>query len=292
MVGPTFKHIGFVRATKRVGHTRVSRSRELYARSISPFYAVMVEWRGSQRLGDLVFSKLNRGRSSPHVKRPPIVRAMLLLVACVSLSACSAGDFPVEPGSPAPSPSGPESSSSSAPGPGTASPSSPGPGGPSAPQTDPTESTPTSPETVTAGDPDDVPPDDTDYSKDVGNTPQQYEYEPEPEPPESVVATLCNLNQVFFKGLRETESGKAVADSALRTSTVALDDLTDYWETLRAQYPDAAADIDTGISVHEQWKTALLDQENGDQREAQKAMATAEELIEKLPEVDAVGCHR
>ncbi len=144
---------------------------------------------------------------------------------------------------------------------------------------------------MTGVDAEDVPPDDTDYSQDVGNTPQQYQYEPELKPPESVVATLCNLNQTFFEGLRNTEAGKAVADSTLRTSTVALDDLTDYWEALRAQYPDAAGNIDTGVAVQEQWKTALLNSENGDDGAAEKAMAAAEELIDELPEAAAEDCY-
>ncbi len=223
-----------------------------------------------------------------------MVRAGLLslLAACVSLSACASVGSPLSPLSPAPSTSRPGSSSSSSPGPGSPTPSTPEKGEPSASQPSIAESNPVSSASVTAGDPDDVPPDDTDYSKDVGNTPQQYEYEPELEPPESVVATLCNLNQVFFTGLRRTESGEALADSTLRTSMVALDDLTDYWETLRPHYPDAAADMDTAMAIHEQWKTALLDQDNGDQSGAKKAMAAAEELIRKLPEVDAVGCPR
>lgn len=216
--------------------------------------------------------------------KPSLARTGLLalLAACVSLSACTAVGSPVEPGSPSPS----------VPVPGSSSPSTPEPGETSASQPNPAESTPESSETVTAGDPNDVPPDDTDYSKDVGNTPQEYEYEPELEPAESVVATLCNLNQVFFKGLRRTESGEAVADSTLRTSMVALDDFTDSWETLRAHHPEAATDIDTGLAIHGHWKTALLDQDNGNQPGAKKAMAAAEELIGKLPEVDAVGCQR
>ncbi len=212
--------------------------------------------------GSLMFSKLDGWRSSPWAMRPSTLRAGLLslLAACVLLSACTPGGSTSSQGASSPSTSA--------------------------------ESTPGSTETGTAVDPEDVPPDDTDYSKDVGNTPQQYDYEPELEPPESVVATLCNLNQGFFKGLRETESGLAVADGTLRTSMVGLGDLTDYWETLRVQYPDAAADIDTALAVREQWMTALVDQDNGDQAGAKKAMAAAEKLIKKLPEVAAVGCIR
>lgn len=231
-----------------------------------------------------MFSKVIGGRSSPHAVRAFIGRLGLvaLLVACVSLSACTDGDPVPGPGSPSPS----------IPNPGSPSATMSGSEEPITPQPSPAVSPPTLPSTSPAVDPEDVPPDDTDYSQDVGNTPQLYEYSPEPEPPESVVATLCNLNQVFFKGLRTTESGEAIADSTLRTSTVALSDLTDYWDTLRVQYPDAVTDIDTGIAVQEQWKTALLDQENGDEPGAKIAMAAAEDLIGKLPKVEAADCRR
>ncbi len=234
--------------------------------------------------GGLVFSKVDERRADCWGPRPPVVRAGLLLLvsACVSLSACTAGRSPMDPGSPSPAISTPVASK----------PSMPGSQAPNTPQPSPSESAPLPSAAVTAGDPNDVPPDNTDYSKDVGNTPRQYEYEPEPEPPKSVIATLCNLNQVFFRGLRSTKAGEGLADSTLRTSMVALDDLMDYWETLRVHYPDATADIDLAVAVHEQWKIALVNQDNADQRGTQKAMAAAEDLIRKLPEVDAVGCRR
>lgn len=206
---------------------------------------------------------------------------ILLFVAWFSLSACGSDDPTPAPGSPTPETSALETPSS--PTPGSAQPSTP------APSTAGPASTPS--ETGGVVDPEDVPPDDTDYSQDIGNTPQQYEYEPELEPPDSVVATLCNLNQTFFTGLRNIEQGEAVADSMLRTSTVALDDLIDYWETLRAQYPDAGDEIDTGVAIQEQWKAALLSLENGDDRGAEKAMAQAERLIEELPESAAANCY-
>lgn len=243
----------------------------------------MGERHGSQRLGDLVFSKRRKWSESRRAQKRSFVRASLLLLlgACVSLSACSIGDVPLDQGSTAPSPSSPQRPSVSP----TASEES------RTPPSIPISPSPATSETPNPVDPNDVPPDDTDYSQDVGITPQQYEYEPELEPAESVVATLCNLNQEFFKGLRTVEGGVAVADSTLRTGTVALDDLTDYWETLRAQYPDAAADIDTGVAVQEQWKTALLNVENGDDASAKTAMVEAEKLIEKLPKTTAVDCH-
>lgn len=210
-------------------------------------------------LGDLMFSRLKgarRGAPSDKLVRPFATLAMCV-VACMVLSSCTPGDVaPESPGS----------------------------------QTPGTGPTPTS--TAAAPDPDDVPPDDTDYSKDAGNTPTQYEYEPDEEPAESVVATLCNLNQTFFDGLRNVESGTAVTDSDLRTNLVGLGDLVDYWDTLREQYADATPDIDTATEIYELWMTAVLDEENGDSAAAERGMAAAEKLIEKLPETSSADCGR
>lgn len=235
-----------------------------------------------------MLSKLNKWCLRSFAMEPINIRTLVfpLLGVVVLMSGCSTVGSPVSPGSPLPSASAPVSSSPSIPP--SALPPTPVVGQPN--ESEPAEPSPS--ETVIAGGPEDVPPDDTDYSQDVGNTPQQYEYEPELEPPDSVVATLCNMNQVFFKGLRKMESGATVADSNLRTSLVGLDDLTDYWKTLRPQYPEAATDIDIAIAIREQWATALLDQDNGDPSGAKEAMAAAEELIKKLPEVDAVSCKR
>lgn len=139
-------------------------------------------------------------------------------------------------------------------------------------------------------DPNDVPPDTTDYSTDAGDEPKEYEYEDEPPPAESVVATLCNLNQAYFTGLRSVKSGTAIVDDKLRTSLVGLSDLLDYWDSLRSEYPSSAADIETGIAIYEQWDKALLSKENGDEGAAEKAMASAEELIAKLPTEQAANC--
>lgn len=167
-------------------------------------------------------------------------------------------------------------------------PSGPSPTSPSAPSAPGSSSR--SPGETAAPDPEDVPPDDTDYSKDAGNDPKKYTYEPDVEPAESVVATLCNLTQVFFKGLRTVDDGTAVVDSNLRTNIVGVEDLMDYWGTLRDQFPDSAADIDTAHGIYEQWSTALLEQENGEDAAAKKAMAAGEELIEKLPKTAAAEC--
>lgn len=163
---------------------------------------------------------------------------------------------------------------------------------PGEPTSSPTPSNTPVPTPTATIDPNDVPPDNTDYSKDAGNTPQQYEYEPEPEPADSVVATLCNLNQVFFKGLRTVESGSAVADDTLRTNLVGLADLMDYWGPLKAQFPESSGDIDTASAIYDRWATALLDRENDDPAAAQRAMNEAEDLIGKLPAESAANCRR
>lgn len=145
---------------------------------------------------------------------------------------------------------------------------------------------------VSAGeeDPNDVPKDTTDYSVDAGNEQKEYEYEAEEPAADSVVATLCNLNQKYFTGLRTVKSGEPVVDDTLRTSLVGLGDLTDYWDTLRSQYPKSEADIDTGIAIYETWDSALLSQDNGNSGEAKAAMAKGETLIKKLPKTAASGC--
>lgn len=144
--------------------------------------------------------------------------------------------------------------------------------------------------TASVPDPDDVPPDTTDYSKDAGNEPQAYEYEEEPPPAESVVHTLCNLNQVYFDGLRTVNSGTPIVDDKLRRSVVGLTDLLDYWDTLRTQFPDAVDDIDAGIAIAQKWDEALLSRENGDDAAADKAMASAEKLVAELPKEAAADC--
>lgn len=141
-------------------------------------------------------------------------------------------------------------------------------------------------------DPDDVPPDDTDYSQDVGNSPQTFTYQAEPAPAESVAATLCNLNQTFFMGLRTESDGAAIVDDTLRTSIVGLGDLTGYLENLRVHYPDAAASIDVAGEVYQLWDEAIIDVDNGDDDAARAAMDEAERQIATLPESEAIDCVR
>ncbi len=139
-------------------------------------------------------------------------------------------------------------------------------------------------------DPDDVPADTTDYSQDAGNEAEEYEYEDEPPPAESVALTLCNLNQVYFNGLRTLNSDTPIVDEKLRASLVGLSDLVDYWDTLRTQYPDAEDDINTGMAISQKWDEAVLSQDNGDDAAVSKAMGAAEKLIAELPEEAGSDC--
>src|SRR5690625_2632832 len=54
-------------------------------------------------------------------------------------------------------------------------------------------------------DPEDVPIDDTDYSTDAGTKLREYEYRDDPIPADSIIATLCNLNQEYLANLGSTD---------------------------------------------------------------------------------------
>lgn len=129
-----------------------------------------------------------------------------------------------------------------------------------------------------------------DYSTDAGQELQEYEYPDDPEPAGTVSATLCNLDQQFFLGLRAAEDGSPVADDSLRMSVLAVGDLLDTWESLRPHYPEVGAEIDTAHAVRNSWDHALLSLENGEAAEARVHMAEAEEHIGELPETAGPDC--
>lgn len=143
-----------------------------------------------------------------------------------------------------------------------------------------------------AVDPDDVPPDDTDYSVDAGDSQPTYTYEPEPEPADTVVATLCNLNQEFFRGLRPEVAGEPVAEDTLRTNLVGLGDLIDEWDSLRIHYPDVVPQIDRAQEIYADWQSALALRDDGDTPASAREMAKAEEAIDALPQTGPApgGC--
>lgn len=145
---------------------------------------------------------------------------------------------------------------------------------------------------ATPRDPEDVPPDDTDYSVDAGNSQPTFTYEPEPEPADSIVVTLCNLNQEFFRGLRAEVDGSPVADDSLRTNLIGLGDLIDEWDTLRIHYPQVTAQIDRALEIYDAWESAIAQRDAGDAAASSRDMANAEEVIGRLPETGTapVGC--
>lgn len=129
-----------------------------------------------------------------------------------------------------------------------------------------------------------------DYSNDAGESLREYDYPDDPEPADTIVATLCNLDQRFFQGLRTVENGSPVADDSLRMSVLAVSDLLETWESLRPHYPDAVPAIDTAQAVRDTWDEALLSLENGERGPAVDLMVTAEALIAELPESAGAGC--
>ncbi|MDO5502333.1 MAG: hypothetical protein Q4G67_04070 [Actinomycetia bacterium] len=153
------------------------------------------------------------------------------------------------------------------------------------------EATPSTPPAPTAGDGvEDVPEDTTDYSTDAGQNLQTYEYPDDPDPADSVLATLCNLNQEWLAGLRAVDDGTPVVDDTLRMNLVSLKDQLDTWDTLRTHAPGTVADIDTAQRIHDAWDKALLASDNGDASGAAASMAEGEELIADLPRTSPDTC--
>lgn len=129
-----------------------------------------------------------------------------------------------------------------------------------------------------------------DYTDDAGQFIDKHEYPDDPEPAASVVATLCNLNRPYFKGLQPTMAGEPVVDETLSMAVLGLSDLLDNWDGLRPHYPEVGADIDTAWAIRDSWDEALLNMENGETAAAQEAMAQAQELIEQLPATSLDEC--
>lgn len=153
------------------------------------------------------------------------------------------------------------------------------------------EATPSTPPAPTSGDGvEDVPEDTTDYSTDAGQNIQTYEYPDDPEPADSVLATLCNLNQEWLAGLRATDGGTPVVDDTLRMNLISLKDQLDTWDTLRPHTPEAVADIDTAQRIYDAWDKALLASDNGDAAGAAAGMADGEELLAGLPRTSPDNC--
>lgn len=129
-----------------------------------------------------------------------------------------------------------------------------------------------------------------DYANDAGQDINEYDYPDDPPPAESIVATLCNLNQDYIASFRTMEDGVPVVDDNLRTMLVAFSDYLSYWDSLRPHYPEAVASIDTAQEIYDLWDQAMLDRDNGDLDAAQSAMLEAEKLLDQLPTGDMSDC--
>lgn len=126
-----------------------------------------------------------------------------------------------------------------------------------------------------------------DFQDDAGSDLEEYEYPADPAPAESVVSTLCNLNRDYFTSLSASSSG---ADDDLRMAVLGVSDLLGYWESLVPSYPEVADDVATVAAIQATWDEALLARDNGDEAEADAALAEADVLIETLPAATEVDC--
>src|SRR5690625_341623 len=143
----------------------------------------------------------------------------------------------------------------------------------------PTEASPS--DATVAPDPENVPDDNTDYAEDAGNSMAEYEYPDDPMPADSIVGTLCNLNQEYLSALYEHATEES--DEGLRMALIGFSDLLGEWESLRAHFPDREEDFDRAGALYDAWDKALLSEENGDSKAADEAMAEAETLLRELP---------
>lgn len=135
-------------------------------------------------------------------------------------------------------------------------------------------------------DPEDVPPDTTDYSKDAGASISDFDYPDDPVPADSSAATLCNLNQEYLRGLHEAlESGDAFG-----TVLVGFSDLVIEWSSLQPHFPESAGDIDRAAELYSLWDEALLNQEAGELTEAEQFLKASDELLSEFPETADPGC--
>lgn len=129
-----------------------------------------------------------------------------------------------------------------------------------------------------------------DYASDAGQNIKEFDYPEDPPPADSIVATLCNLNQEYLSSFRTMEDGVPVVDDNLRTMLVAFSDYLSYWDSLRPHYPEAVASIDTAQEIYDLWDQAMLDRDNGEAEAAQAAMVAAEKLLEELPTGEMSDC--
>jgi len=139
-------------------------------------------------------------------------------------------------------------------------------------------------------DPEDVPIDDTDYSTDAGAKLREYEYPDDPRPADSIIATLCNLNQDYLANLGSTDPQSFDADGSFQTVLIGFSDVLEEWDSLRPHFPERVEDIDHAQALYAAWDNALKSQESGDSTDVERHLEEAEALLEELPEEPNPGC--
>ncbi|HLR57645.1 MAG TPA: hypothetical protein VK098_05630 [Beutenbergiaceae bacterium] len=139
-------------------------------------------------------------------------------------------------------------------------------------------------------DPEDVPIDDTDYSTDAGTKLREYEYPDDPIPADSIIATLCNLNQEYLANLGSTDPQSFDDDGSFQTVLIGFSDVLEEWNSLRPHFPEHVEDIDRAQALYAAWDNALKSKEGGDFTDVEQHLEEAEALLEELPEGPNSGC--
>lgn len=115
----------------------------------------------------------------------------------------------------------------------------------------------------------------------------------EPEPAESMLGTLCNLNQPHLEELsaRVVVDGQ-LDDQMLRLAALSLSDDLGVWEGMAWQVPGAEGEIEVAREIYAHWEYAVGLVDAGDQETAMDEWDAAAELLAALPpgDVSEVGC--
>lgn len=118
-------------------------------------------------------------------------------------------------------------------------------------------------------------------------------YAENPPPADSVEGTLCNLTQAHLAQLSAaTRRAGSIDDQNLRLAALSLSDDLSVWEGVAWQYPELAADIEAARTVYAHWEFAIGLHDTGDLVAAAEELEAADELIDTLPDAEAleVGC--
>lgn len=118
-------------------------------------------------------------------------------------------------------------------------------------------------------------------------------YADNPPPADSVQGTLCNLTQAHLAQLSAaTTTHDSIDDQMLRLAALSLSDDLSVWEGMAWQYPELASDIEAARTVYAHWEFAIGLHDTGDPAAAVAELKAADELIDTLPDAEAleVGC--